>query len=154
MPTRFGRQPARAALLAANRSISATAVQLGLPRSHVRAALLGYSPPAPGLRSGLSRLLEVPVEALFTPDALAATYDPTRGPKAYQRRSEDWALPVPSTRLWDAAVAAAAADRLDPISDEMIIARVVALLASSSGAAPHSPLASGEVLRVRHGRAS
>ena len=129
MSTRFGCQPAREILLRGGRSITGTARALDIPRSHVHSALLGICAPAPGLRTGLSELLGLPVEALFTSSALAATYDPSRGPSSSARLSASWAVEVPATRIWSAAVAAAAADPIDVVTDDEIISRIVGLLA-------------------------
>ncbi|MCA0331260.1 MAG: helix-turn-helix domain-containing protein [Actinobacteria bacterium] len=140
MPSRFGRQPARSALIDAGLSLSSTAERLGLPRSHLRSAVLGYSPPSPGLREGLSRLLGRPVSELFSPEALQAAYDPNRGPGASERRTEWWASSSPSTEFWDAMVAAAAADPLDVISDDAVIAQMVALLTARGRPRQASPV--------------
>jgi hypothetical protein len=154
MPSRYGRQPARAELLHAKRSLGGAAAELKIPRSHLRSAVLGYSPPSPGLRAGLPRLLGLPVEKLFTQEALDATYDPSRGPRASERRNEPWAIAEPSTRLWDAMVSAAAADPIIPISDEKIIAQVVALLATRSVEVSGGPTGVEEPRHDQVGRAS
>lgn len=92
MSTRFGLQPARQALARQRWSISAAAQEIEVPRTHLACALYGRTVPAPGVRTGLSILLGLPMEELFTADVLALSYDTTRGPKASERRQQAWAV--------------------------------------------------------------
>jgi transcriptional regulator with XRE-family HTH domain len=50
----------------------------GVPVSHVVCAARGSSAPSPQLRTKLCELFQCDLDELFTPDALAATYDAAR----------------------------------------------------------------------------
>ena len=68
---RYGPQPAWK-ILAKQRSTAMAAMKLGVTYGCLRGALMGYSAPSREIRIGLSEMLGLPVEELFTPQALAA----------------------------------------------------------------------------------
>lgn len=70
----FGVQPAREELALRRWTVTDTALKLGESRGHLNNTLLGYIAPCQRLRSTLPELLGVPIEKLFTPEALAVTY--------------------------------------------------------------------------------
>lgn len=74
----WGRQPALDALRDDGRSIVGTARRLGVSRSHLMNVLHGRTRPRDEVKSGLSRLLNIPVCNLFTPDLIEKSYDPRR----------------------------------------------------------------------------
>jgi len=92
MPNRFGHQPARQALFDQRWSIARAATEIGVPVSHLGNCVYGKIVPSPGVRERLPRLLGVPLEELFTAEALAEEYDINRGPRAGQRSGADWAV--------------------------------------------------------------
>ena len=85
-PSRFGLQPAQAKLLAERWSVNKAAQTMKVGRNHLQAALYGRTAPSKVLRERLSELLDVPLGELFTAEALAAEYDPTKGVGNSQER--------------------------------------------------------------------
>lgn len=86
MSSRYGPQPAREALREERWSISAAARRIGVEDSHLRHAVNGRTVPSPFVRESLSVLLNKSVEDLFTPEALAAEYNPGFGPGGKTRQ--------------------------------------------------------------------
>ena len=88
--SRFGLQPARRALYDERWSIARAAEQINVPPRHLAGAVYGSIPPSQPVRDRLPILLHQPLSALFTEDALAATYQPQTGRNARQRRDATW----------------------------------------------------------------
>ncbi len=84
--TKFGPQPIRDAVWQAGYTHAEFRDLTGItPSSHVWLAMAGRCPPNPELRRIAPRVLGVPLERLFTPEALAAVHHPKRrhgSPKA------------------------------------------------------------------------
>lgn len=82
---RFGPQPIREAVHRSGMTYTDFIMKMGIrPYSHTRHAMTGVCPPSEELRHRASFVLGVPVEQLFTPEALAAVLQPAskaRGPK-------------------------------------------------------------------------
>jgi hypothetical protein len=76
--SKFGRQPARMALRRERYTIKLAAEIIGVPESHLRIAVGGYARPMDAVREKLPVLVGVPLEDLFTPDALAKPYDASK----------------------------------------------------------------------------
>jgi hypothetical protein len=76
--TRFGEQPVRGVVRRRHWNCRLIAYEIGVAYSHLINAANGISPSSPELRSTLSEFLGLPVEKLFTTDALAATYSEGR----------------------------------------------------------------------------
>jgi transcriptional regulator with XRE-family HTH domain len=85
--TRFGEQPIRGIVRRRHWNLRLIAYETGVAYSHLINAANGITPPSPELRSKLSGFLGLPVEKLFSTDALAATYseDRARGGKISRR---------------------------------------------------------------------
>jgi len=71
-------------------SVSKAAEQINVPPSHLGSAIRGITPPSRAIRDRLPILLHRPLAELFTPEALAAEYQPNTGPGARQRRDAAW----------------------------------------------------------------
>jgi hypothetical protein len=69
--SRFGTQPAQALLREQRWSVAAAAREICVTYPQLRGAVIGWSRPTPAVRDGLSKLLDKPVEELFTAEALA-----------------------------------------------------------------------------------
>jgi transcriptional regulator with XRE-family HTH domain len=77
--TRFGgEQPIRAVVRRRHWNLRLIAYETGVAYSHLMNAANGITAPSPELRSKLSDFLDLPVEKLFTEEALAAQYDDGR----------------------------------------------------------------------------
>ncbi|HZN70583.1 MAG TPA: helix-turn-helix transcriptional regulator [Micromonosporaceae bacterium] len=72
--TRFGRQPARDVIFLKRWSVVGLAAELGVKHAHLNQAIRGRVRPAPRLRERLPELLGVPLEELFTAEALERPY--------------------------------------------------------------------------------
>jgi transcriptional regulator with XRE-family HTH domain len=68
--TRFGTQAGHRILLIQGRTITGTARYLGVNQAHLYQALAGRCRPNAELRAKLPELLGVPLDELFTEDAL------------------------------------------------------------------------------------
>ena len=73
--TRFGEQPIRGVVRRRHWNLRLIAYETGVAYSHLLNAVNGVTAPSPELRQKLSEFLNLPVEKLFTEDALAAQYD-------------------------------------------------------------------------------
>lgn len=71
---RFPEQPIREVILNDGRTLAGFARSLKCNTSHALLAFAGRVPPSPELRAEVAARLNLPVEALFTANALAATY--------------------------------------------------------------------------------
>jgi transcriptional regulator with XRE-family HTH domain len=69
-PTRFGQQPCRALLREKGWSILQAAQEIGVTYPQLHYAMNGTTRPRPDVRERLPELLGVPLEELFTPEAL------------------------------------------------------------------------------------
>jgi transcriptional regulator with XRE-family HTH domain len=76
--TRFGEQPIRSIVRRRHWNLKLIAYETGVAYSHLINAANGITPPSPQLRKKLSEFLGLPVEKLFSTDALAATYSEGR----------------------------------------------------------------------------
>ena len=76
--TRFGEQPIRGVVRRRHWNLRLIAYETGVAYSHLLNAANGITPPSPQLRQKLSEFLNLPVEKLFTPDSLKATYSEGR----------------------------------------------------------------------------
>ncbi|MFL6043796.1 MAG: helix-turn-helix domain-containing protein [Propionibacteriaceae bacterium] len=76
--TRFGDQPIRAVVRRRHWNLRLIAYETGVAYSHLMNAANGITAPSPELRQKLSEFLDLPVEKLFTQEALAAQYDDGR----------------------------------------------------------------------------
>ena len=91
---RFGHQPIREAVWRAGYTHGEFADLLGVyPKTHVQSAMYGICPPSPKMRRASVQLLKMPLESLFTEDALAAIYHPRRRLPARNGRARDAAAP-------------------------------------------------------------
>lgn len=79
-PIRWPEQPARTYLQRERYSIPLAAQTIGVPESHLRNVLYGRTRPMEQVKTGLSELLGIPVEKLFTPEVLEKPYNPIRNP--------------------------------------------------------------------------
>jgi transcriptional regulator with XRE-family HTH domain len=68
--TRFGSQPGHKTLLSQGRTVSASARVLGIAEAHLHGALSGRIRPSHEVREKLPEFLGVPLNELFTEDAL------------------------------------------------------------------------------------
>lgn len=73
------RQPASDVIKAQGRTVAATARWIGCTYGHLGSALLGIVAPSPIVRELLPKLLECPLEELFTEELLAEKYTGPRG---------------------------------------------------------------------------
>ena len=73
--TRFGEQPIRGVVRRRHWNLRLIAYETGVGYSHLINAANGITPPSPELRQKLSEFLDLPVEKLFIPESLAATYN-------------------------------------------------------------------------------
>lgn len=80
--SRFSVQPVRDVILNDGRTLAGFARSLKCETSHALLAFAGRVPPSPELRAEVAARLNLPVEALFTANALAATYQAKFRPKA------------------------------------------------------------------------
>lgn len=94
----FGLQPIRDVVWRKGYSHTEFAAMTGIePRAHVNGAIRGYVPPSEDLRRIAPAILGVPLEELFTAEALAQVCRPL--PKSLRRRSlkngrtATWAVP-------------------------------------------------------------
>ncbi len=94
----FGAQPIRDIVWRRGYTHSEFAALTGIePRSHVNGAIRGYVPPSEELRVIAPKILGVPLEELFTAEALAQVCRPL--PPSLRRRSlignraATWAVP-------------------------------------------------------------
>lgn len=78
--SRFGVPPALELLFAERWSVPLAARTIGVPVGHLRHVMRGNTRPSEATKTGLSKLLGVPVEKLFTEAVLSKAYDPTRNP--------------------------------------------------------------------------
>jgi transcriptional regulator with XRE-family HTH domain len=90
--TRFGEQPIRSIVRRRHWNLKLIAYETGVAYGHLINAANGITPPSPQLRTKLSEFLGLPVEKLFSNDALAATYSEGRArggkiSRRYGRRS-------------------------------------------------------------------
>ena len=76
MPTEYGRQPARDALVDAGYSIREAAVKMGFTYTQVQAVVIGRVRPSEHMKKGLSELLDMSVEELFTKEMLSFPHNP------------------------------------------------------------------------------
>ena len=76
--TRFGEQPIRGIVRRRHWNLKLIAYETGVAYSHLINAANGITPPSPRLREKLSEFLGLPVEKLFSADALTATYSEGR----------------------------------------------------------------------------
>jgi transcriptional regulator with XRE-family HTH domain len=76
--TRFGEQPIRAVVRRRHWNLRLIAYETGVAYSHLVNAANGITAPSPELRQKLSEFLDLPVETLFTHEALAAQYSQGR----------------------------------------------------------------------------
>jgi len=76
--TRFGEQPIRGVVRKRHWNLRLIAYETGVAYSHLINAANGITPPSPQLRRTLSAFLDLPIEKLFTADALAAKYNEGR----------------------------------------------------------------------------
>jgi transcriptional regulator with XRE-family HTH domain len=77
--TRFGgEQPIRAVVRRRHWNLRLIAYETGVAYSHLINAANGITAPSPELRQKLSEFLDLPVEKLFTQEALAAQYSQGR----------------------------------------------------------------------------
>ena len=76
--TRFGEQPIWGVIRRRHWNLRLIAYETGVAYSHLINAANGITPPSAQLRQKLSEFLELPIEKLFSPDALAATYSEGR----------------------------------------------------------------------------
>lgn len=75
--TKFGPQPIREAVWRAGITHNDFIEQMGTrPLNHTRLAMNGHCPPSEELRHRASYVLGIPVDQLFTPEALAAVLRP------------------------------------------------------------------------------
>lgn len=81
MSSKFGRQPAFAAIYRRNLNIKSAAVQIGVSHGHLLSAVNGHVPPSTTVRDELPGLLNEPLTDLFTSESLGAKHAGTRGPK-------------------------------------------------------------------------
>lgn len=70
--TKYGKQPALAALQSQGRTVAATARVLGINPNHFYNALVGRCAPGQTVRQRLPEALGMPLEILFTKAALGA----------------------------------------------------------------------------------
>jgi transcriptional regulator with XRE-family HTH domain len=76
--SRFGEQPIRGVIRRRHWNCRLIAYETGVSYSHLINAANGITAPSPQLRSKLSEFLGLPVEKLFSAEALAATYNEGR----------------------------------------------------------------------------
>jgi hypothetical protein len=76
--TRFGAQPIRGIVRRRHWNLKLIAYETGVGYNHLLNAVNGVTPASPQLRQKLSEFLNLPVEKLFTPDSLKATYSEGR----------------------------------------------------------------------------
>jgi transcriptional regulator with XRE-family HTH domain len=76
--TRFGEQPIRGVVRRRHWNLKLIAFESGVGYNHLLNAVNGVTAPSPQLREKLSEFLGLPVEKLFSTDALAATYSEGR----------------------------------------------------------------------------
>jgi hypothetical protein len=72
--SRFGRQPVWAVVRRRHWNLRLIAYETGVAYSHLINAANGITAPSPQLRQKLSEFLDLPIEKLFTREALAAQY--------------------------------------------------------------------------------
>lgn len=72
--SKFGRQPFQKILDEQGRTISGTGRYLGFDGGYFMRVACGRVPPTQEMRRALSEFLDMPVETLFSADALAAEY--------------------------------------------------------------------------------
>jgi transcriptional regulator with XRE-family HTH domain len=72
--TRFGEQPIRGVVRRRHWNLRLIAYETGVVYSHLINAANGITAPSPDLRQKLSNFLDLPVEKLFTSEALAVEY--------------------------------------------------------------------------------
>jgi transcriptional regulator with XRE-family HTH domain len=72
--TRFGEQPIRGIVRRRHWNLRLIAYETGVAYSHLVNAANGITAPSPELRQKLSEFLALPVEKLFTQEALADEY--------------------------------------------------------------------------------
>jgi hypothetical protein len=84
---RFGEQPIRGVVRRRHWNLKLIAYETGVGYNHLLNAVNGVTAPSPQLREKLSEFLGLPVEKLFSADALAATYSEggARGGKISRR---------------------------------------------------------------------
>jgi hypothetical protein len=72
--TRFGEQPIRGILRRRHWNLRLIAYETGVGYSHLINSVNGVTRPSPDLQQKLSKFLDLPVEKLFTQEALAVEY--------------------------------------------------------------------------------
>ncbi len=72
----FGFQPIQDVIINDGRTYRGFVRTLKSDQAHAILAIAGRVPPSPELRAELAARLGVPIELLFTKEALAATYSP------------------------------------------------------------------------------
>jgi transcriptional regulator with XRE-family HTH domain len=72
--TRFGEQPIRGIVRRRHWNLRLVAYETGVAYSHLVNAANGITAPSPELRQKLSDFLDLPIEKLFTQEALAVEY--------------------------------------------------------------------------------
>lgn len=80
MPTKFGEQPLRVELYRRRISIPTAADTIGVLRTHLRYAAIGRTRPSPKAIAGLTKLLGMRPDDLFTAEVLAKPYDASKNP--------------------------------------------------------------------------
>jgi transcriptional regulator with XRE-family HTH domain len=85
--SRFGEQPIRGIVRRRHWNLRLIAYETGVAYSHLVNAANGITAPSPELRQKLSEFLDLPVEKLFTREALAVEYHESqaRGGKISRR---------------------------------------------------------------------
>jgi hypothetical protein len=78
--SRWPRQPALDYLQQERYSVPLAARTIGVPTSHLKNVLYGRTRPMPEVKTGLSKLLGLPVDKLFTADILSRPYRPENNP--------------------------------------------------------------------------
>ena len=76
--TRFGEQPIRGVVRRRHWNLRLIAYETGVGYSPLINSANGITPPSPELRQKRSEFLDLPIEKLFTPEALAAEYSEGR----------------------------------------------------------------------------
>lgn len=79
-PYQFGDQPVRKVMRDQRWTTQLMSRKLGVTYSQLRWVIAGRTVPSGAIRNGLSRILDTPVEQLFTEDALSREYI-ARGPR-------------------------------------------------------------------------
>lgn len=76
------RQPARDLIAESGRTVRSIAEEIGVNHRHLLGVLSGVTTPSKRVRDELPRILDTPLDQLFTPEALARHYTGTRpGPR-------------------------------------------------------------------------